>query len=341
MQLHRPKDINSLNEDFFKNEFSGSILTEDTAQPEKEQSYPENNIIQGEIDSIIVEHESDIKSGYVAKQLEKLSNAEYTNDDRIFHDFSQDDFEENELLDKLDEKNLFESFPEIDFDPSVFNDDDLSERELRKESVRKAKEEAKATIENEKEKIKEQKKLEKKVQKPFEKRRTTITLMIVFIIANLLCISLCGIFSSMAKNGNTLTLSPVTLQYVDGISISSSNHKGKIIAVTSDNIQGSQTVLFTDEAGTQTIGKVIAIGDGVYGIDIGEKVVRAEKENILGIVKLSTPDIATVYQTIAVFGNILFIVLLIILLLTVLLSALRIKKLNREIKELNENYNII
>lgn len=343
MQLHRPKDINSLNEDFFKNEFSGSDLAENSVLTEGfSNPSSESTLIQGEIDSIIVENESDIESGYVAKQIEKLSNAEYTNDDRIFHDFSQDDYEEHEENRDIDEKGLFEAFPEIDFDPSVFNDDDLSERELRKESVRKAKEDAKVTIENEKEKIKEQKRLEKKVQQPFKKRRTAITLMIVFIIANLLCISLCGIFSSMARNENTLAISGnLTLQYVDGLNISSPNYRGKIIAVAPESIQGSRSVLFTDESGDSVIGKVIAIGDGVYGIDVGEKVLRAEKESIIGIVKFSTPDISLIYVVLVAFGNLPLILLLITLILTVLLSVLRIKKFNREIRELEENYNII
>ena len=343
MQLHRPKDIDSLNADFFRNEFSGDTVKEETVKPEPEA---ETNLIQAEIDSVIVENESDMEAGYVAKQIERLSNAGYRNENRIFHEFPDDVPEEddrvNELIDSLEEKNLFDSFPEIDFDPSVFNDDDLSEREIKKESVRKAKEEAKITIENEKEKIREQKKLEKKVQKPFGKRKTAVFLMVIFIIINLVCIGCCGIFGTMADNGNKLTLSDsLTVYYVDGINIPTASYRGKLIAITPENIQGSRNVLFTDEEGDSVIGKVIAIGDGIYGIDIGVKVVKTERESIIGVVKLATPDISLAYSLFTAFGMFPVILFALALILTVVLSVSRIKKFNREIKALEENYNII
>ena len=56
MQLHRPKDIDSLNADFFRNEFSGDTVKEENVSPE-----PETNLIQAEIDSVIVENESDME----------------------------------------------------------------------------------------------------------------------------------------------------------------------------------------------------------------------------------------------------------------------------------------
>lgn len=342
MQLHRPKDIDSLNEDFFKNEFSGRIIQEDPVITESETEYPETNLIQGEIDGIIVEHESDIRSGYVAKQLERLSNASYENGNRIFHEFPEDSEDEDSLIDSLEEKNLFDSFPEIDFDPSVFNDDDLSEREIRRESVRRAKEDARITIENEKEKIREQKQLEKTVQRPFGKKKTAIVLMVVFIVLNILCLGMCGIFGTMADNGNSLTLSEkLTVHYVDGINISTPAYKGKLIAVTAESIQGSRNVLFTDEEGSSVIGKVIAIGDGIYGIDLGERVVKADAQSIIGVVSFATPDISPVYLFFTAFGMFPVILFALALLFTVLLSVLRIKKLNLEIKRLEENYNII
>ncbi len=343
MQLHRPKDINSLNEDFFKNKFSGNTLVEDSVLREDFPSpAPEDRLIQGEIDSIIVENEHDIKSGYVAKQIEKLSNTEFTNSNHIFHDFPEDDYEEYEQTSQFDEKDLFNAFPEIDFDPSVFNDEEeLSERELKKESVRKAKEEARATIENEKERIKQQKELEKTVQKPFAKKRTAYAVMSVLIILSILSAAICGIIGNMGKNGNMTKISSLTLHYVDGNNISSQEYEGCIIAVDSGNIQGSQTVLFSNENDVQTIGRVIAIGDNVYGIDTGEKVHRAEKESITGIVKFTTPEIKTVYGIISTFSNILFIVTGICLLTVIVIFAVIIKKLNRKIKELEEEYNII
>lgn len=180
------------------------------------------------------------------------------------------------------------------------------------------------------------------MQKPFGKKRATIAIMVIFITVNLLCMASFGLFRTIADNGNSVTVSQnLTLKYVDGINIPTASYRGKLIAVGPENIQGSRNVLFTDEEGDSVIGKVIAIGDGIYGIDIGVKVVKAEKESILGVIKFATPDISLVYSLFTAFGMFPVILLAIALIITVVLSASRIKKLNREIKELEKNYNII
>lgn len=336
MDLHRPKDINSLNDDFFKDTYSGEpeqnspVLTE-----EKNKPLESNNLIQGEIDAIIVESEADIKSGYVARQLKQLTETEFTNKDQIFHDFSQETDD--------DEVALYKAFPEIDFDPSIFSDDEEEQEQkaAQKEAVKKAKEEAKAVVENEKKRIKEQKALEREVQKPFSKKRNTVIFATIFFLVGVLAASVCGILHSISTHANALTVSSLTLYYADGGKIDTQQYKGKVIAVTNGSIQGSQNVLFRNENDIYSIGKVIAIGNGIYGIDMGNKVHRAEKEDIIGIVKFATPNISDFYMVTAKLPQICFVTIGIYLALVVFLAVLKIRKANREIDELEENYEII
>ncbi len=336
MDLHRPKDINSLNDDFFKDTYSGEpeqsspVLTEEKNEPSED-----NNLIQGEIDAIIVESEADIKSGYVARQLKQLAETEFTNNNQIFHDFSQEADD--------DESALYEAFPEIDFDPSIFSEDEEEQerKEAKKEAVKKAKEEAKSVVENEKKRIKEQKALEQEVQKPFSRKRNTVIFATIFFIIGVLAASVCGVLHSISTHAGALSVSSLTLYHADSARIDTEQYKGKIVAVTNGSIQGSQDVLFKKEDGTRSIGKIIAIGDGIYGIDMGNKVHRASKEDIIGIVKFTTPNIAKFYLVTAKLPEICFVAIGIYLALVVFLAVLRIRKANLEIEELEENYEII
>lgn len=336
MDLHRPKDINSLNDDFFKDTYSGEPEQSSTVLTEEKNEPTENdNLIQGEIDAIIVESEADIKSGYVARQLKQLAETEFTNNDQIFHDFSQETDD--------DESALYEAFPEIDFDPSIFSEDEEEQerKEAKKEAVKKAKEEAKSVVENEKKRIKEQKALEQEVQKPFSRKRNTVIFTTIFFIIGVLAASVCGILHSISTHAGSLTVSSLTLYYADSAKIDTQQYKGKVIAATNGSIQGSQDVLFRKEDGTRSIGKIIAIGDGIYGIDMGDKVHRVNKEDIIGIVKFATPNIAKFYLITAKLPEICFVTIGIYLALVVFLAVLRIRKANLEIEELEENYEII
>ncbi|MDD6021065.1 MAG: hypothetical protein ACI4GA_07345 [Acutalibacteraceae bacterium] len=375
MQLHRPKSLDDLNVDFF----SGDVhLDEEDLGPaelsaEEESSneavtdfdaYTESVLNGTDIADIISEHkmpqlpQKDPSEPYSREDIMNFLAEDFSKLDDILNDvtFTQvkeeeetnektEETEMNDINAPVDEKELFESFPDLsssiidkDARPTPVRDD----RQSEKDAIKKAKENAKTSIENEKKKIKEQKKLEKTVQKPFGKRRAAIFFLILFLIIGILASSCIALIYAVDKaDYGLLKLGGTTIAYVDGENIGSEKYVGSYLFVRQGRIQGNDTLLFIDDANTMKVADVIAFGDGVYAVNMNSSVYRAEQSKILGYAEIKTPDISAVRNIIVDYSAVVFAALALYFVLVILFSAIRIRKLNSAIRQIEESYELV
>lgn len=375
MQLHRPKSLDDLNVDFF----SGDVhLDEEDLGPaelsaEEESSneavtdfdaYTESVLNGTDIADIISEHkmpqlpQKDPSEPYSREDIMNFLAEDFSKLDDILNDvtFTQvkeeeetnektEETEMNDINAPVDEKELFESFPDLsssiidkDARPTPVRDD----RQSEKDAIKKAKENAKTSIENEKKKIKEQKKLEKTVQKPFGKRRAAIFFLILFLIIGILASSCIALIYAVDKaDYGLLKLGGTTIAYVDGENIGSEKYVGSYLFVRQGRIQGNDTLLFIDDANTMKVADVIAFGDGVYAVNMNSSVYRAEQSKILGYAEIKTPDISAVRNIIVDYSAVVFAALALYFVLIILFSAIRIRKLNSAIRQIEESYELV
>lgn len=370
MQLHRPKALEDLNIDFF----SGETERNDEPLEEKEaysQSSDFSTYLENDTFSVSDETENVKKSPQLPK---KAPDEPYSTDEiltLLAEDFSaldelatgsaftsstvrqedgtsdavQEESHIGETVPLVDEKTVLESFPDIstsilDLAAKPQATDDPKKKE--KDAIKRAKEDAKASIENEKKKIKEQKNLEKTVQRPFGKRRVAIFLMVVFLVIGILASAALSLAYAVEKTDDgMLDVAGLTVTYVDGSKIEGDEHIGEYIVFKSGRIQGNDTLLFLDSAGTPTVADVIGFGDGLYAVNLASSVYRVEQSKILGCAKLKTPMLAVVRNAVSGYSFVVFAVLAIYLILVILFSSLRIGKLNSAIRKLEENYELI
>lgn len=367
MQLHRPKALDELNVDFFSGDIgqdeekeSRENLIESTDRAESEiqidtQSVPNKTDLQ------------DISEEQKIPQLPKKDSSEPYSKSEILEFLAEDFSKLDEVLDNVpftetkikereeheevaqvmakeatpvDEKAALESFP--DLSESIIDLAAKGDKQREKDAIKRAKEDAKNSIENEKQKIKEQKKLEKTVQRPFGKRRAAILLMVLFLIIGILASAACAMIYAVDKSDNgLLSISDMSLGYVDGDKIESADHFGKYILVKQGRIQGNDTLLFMYAGSTMTVADVIGFGDGLYAVNMGTTVYRVAQSDIIGCAKFKTPSMAVVRNIVVGYSFIVFAVLAIYIILVVLLSSMRIKKLNSVIKSLKESYELV
>lgn len=371
MQLHRPKSLDDLNVDFF----SGETGLGEENDEIKETETPSETLPDGEIDlsmyTEVVPNETeashieserkipqlphkDPSEPYSHEEILKFLSEDFSKLDDVIGDITfteaQNDWQaqEEEMEDKktlVDEKTALESFPDLSDSiidlaakPSPVKDD----KQTEKDAIKKAKEDAKNTIENEKKKIKEQKKLEKTVQRPFGKRRTAIALLVIFMIIGILASACAALIYAVDKSDEGyIKISGVAVGYVDGEKIRSDKNVGEYIFVKQGRVQGNDTLLFLDADKTLAVADVIGFGDGVYAVSMRSTVYRVDQANILGCAKFKTPNIAVIRNIVADYSVVAFAALGIYFVLVILFSALRIRKLNSVIRELEESYELV
>lgn len=218
--------------------------------------------------------------------------------------------------------------------------DDPKERE--KDAIRRAKDDAKASIENEKKKIKAQKKLENTVQRPFGKRKTAIIMLVVFLVIGILATAVSTLMYAVEKSDNgMINLAGFTVAYVDADKVSGDEHIGRYIFSRSGSIQGNDTLFFLSAADIPTVADVIGFGDGLYAVNLGSSIYRVEQSKILGSVKFETPQVAILRSAVSGYTFVVYAVLAIYFILVILFSSLRIGKLNAAIRRLEESYELI
>ncbi len=371
MQLHRPKSLDDLNIDFF----SGETLPEEEISPVTETEAPKEAMPDEEIDlsmytevvpnkteSAQIESErkipqlphKDPSEPYSHEEILDFLSEDFSKLDDVLGDITFTKTEENEpsedeKMDKkeplVDEKTALESFPDLSdsiIDLAAKPTPSKDDRQSEKDAIKKAKEDAKNTIENEKKRIKEQKKLEKTVQMPFGKRRAAIILLVVFLIIGILASACAALIYAVDKSDEGyIKISGITVGYVDGEKIKSDKNVGEYIFVKQGRVQGNDTLLFVDADRTLAVADVIGFGDGVYAVSMRSTVYRVSQANILGSAKFKTPNIAVVRNIVADYSVVAFAALGIYLVLVILFSAIRIRKLNSVIRELEENYELV
>ncbi|MGN1117273.1 MAG: hypothetical protein ACI4RU_01545, partial [Acutalibacteraceae bacterium] len=249
---------------------------------------------------------------------------------------------------QISEEEALRSFPDFDFDMSIFEaeenggdssetDEPLSEKEALKAHKAKAKLELKA----EKEKIKTQHKLENKVQKPFRQRRILAFFMVLFMLFGFIATALtAALYLTDTTPEATLHVGNYSILFVDGTNIKSTNYENKIVILKNESVKSSKPVLFAANDSLR-IEEIVAIGDGVCAVNISNRIVAVSTDDIESVVSFSVGGIRSLYKIIrseiykvAIGFGIYFAAAIIFF------SALIIMK-NRKIKKYRESYELI
>ncbi|MGN1348562.1 MAG: hypothetical protein ACI4VI_06420, partial [Acutalibacteraceae bacterium] len=249
---------------------------------------------------------------------------------------------------QISEEEALRSFPDFDFDMSIFEaeenrgdsgetDEPLSEKEALKAHKAKAKLELKA----EKEKIKTQHKLENKVQKPFRQRRILAFFMVLFLLFGFLAAGLtAALYLTGTSPETTLHIGDYSVLFVDGTNIKSTNYENKIVILKNESVKSSNPVLFATNDSLR-IEEIVAIGDGVCAVNITNRITTLRTNDIKSVVSFSIVNIESLYKIIhsetykVIIGFGVYFAAVIIF-----FSALIIMK-NRKIKKYRESYELI
>ncbi len=357
MSLHRPVDLDSLNDGFFSPEGK-----EEPRVPEKKRS---QRIIDTDSPESVID---------------ALKDVEFSKSNSIFHDipdYSQSGSSAGSSKDLSDTDSVFtnsvskneseksvpesdddfkDAFPDVEFDPDFFrvdpeeydamkkgNETEGKEQLDERKAIKEAKKKAKASINREKEMIKQQKKIEGTVQGTFSGRRTVKFITAVLIIIGILAGAFAGtVFAISRSESGVINLGPVKVGYIGDEKIIGPGHFGEIIVVKQSGIQGNCSVLFNSvDMGKYAFGDVIAFGDSIYAIDIVSAVIRVPYQSIVGVSRFSVKNMSDVYSFISTQYILCAIILAVYFVLIITVSTVIIKKFNKKIKRFQEEYELV
>ena len=332
MDLHRPLDLNKINEDFFSGKMQDDI---DTAK-EKDLTADEVESVNDVFSSIELNESfnPDFSLGKIKDLLSDLDVRE----SGIFHDVPEE---------KTSQEDTDSSFPEIEPDLSELKihqeaPDKKEQKKLEKEKLKLEKENAEKEIDEEKKKLKELKSLEYSVQKPFRKRRVCVILLIFLLLFDMIV----SAFSFLVSKTDSNYLAPLKLfgynvNFVDGENIQSGKYINNIIFFKDAPVQGNQTILFSSDSSAATIGEIIAIGDNIYAINLETSVTKIESNRILGVINFAIPDASGIITIIRYNIDYLLIACISFAVIVLITFSMRIANLNKKIKMLKESYELV
>lgn len=366
MNPHRPVDLDSFNRDFFS---SGE---EKTDSPKAENKVFTAGGETGESTA----DKSALSPALTAEVIDALMKLKVSSENPVFHSFPEDEEdtpaeekdtyneEEGVLAEKpaadtssaksstgVTEQEALESFPDFDFDPTIFEAAQESDKgEMLPEDNDDSQDDdddeeffdSGNFIREEKKKIKAQKKLEKKIQRPFKSRRLLTFVMIIMIIVGLVAAAVSGL---LYETGNTpessFDVGNYSFCYIDGVNIQSSEVKDGLVLISKNTVTSTETILYrhNDETRIETI---IAVGDNSYGIRYeGNPLQVIQAEEIEGIVIFSINGIKPVYdiahyKPAVIFGAVFGYLAAVIILFSVLISVR-----NKKIKKYRESYQLV
>ena len=352
MELHRPLDLNKINEDFF----SGNIQNDIDAEEKAPDTAPVNDlktdeIVDGVFSSIDMNKGGKISDNFSLEEIKSLLSAlDVIQESGIFHDLPEKTDSEEKIDDSLpaNESLSDDAFPEIDLENSVFNltnepSGKKAQKKKAKEKLKIEKESAEKKIDEEKKRLKEQKALEHNVQKPFRKRRICVILLVFLLLADMLVFA----FSFLVSKVGTDVIAPMKLfgyniSFVqEGIIKNDDEYINSIIFFKNTTVQGNQTILFLSDSSAATIGEVIAIGENIYAVDLKTSVIKVGSDRIVGVINFAIPNTGNILTLIRTYANYLLIAYIVFAVVILLVFILRIVFLNKKIKVIKESYELI
>lgn len=348
MNPHRPIDLDSFDEEFFSIERTAE--NNDAQEKQVFSGLPDTN------EQIMSLHPS-----LTDDVIEGLMNVKIRQNGPVFHDLPDDVGEGEKATSELSneasasekspertpqisEKEALKSFPDFDFDASIFEAEEnengdaaLSEKEALKAHKAKAKLELKA----EKEKIKTQHKLENKVQKPFRQRRISAFFMVLFLLFGFLAaVFMSALYLTGTTPEATLHIGDYYSLFVDGTNVTSSSYENKIVILKNESVKSNGPVLFAANDSLK-IEEIVAIGDGVCAVNVTNRIVAVRTNDIKSVVSFSIVNMESLYKTVrsetykVVIGFVIYFAAVIIF-----FSALIVMK-NKKIKKYRESYELI
>lgn len=247
---------------------------------------------------------------------------------------------------EVSEEDALKSFPDFDFDPTIFNPEDEDETgdEVMLndgDDLKAHRERAKQELKDEKKRLKAQKKLEKKVQRPFKSRRKLVFLLVLALLIGIIASGLSFIvYKTGSSPKNMYQIGDYYLCYIDGTGIQSSKYTGSIIVLEKRSVTSNKAILFDSESGPM-LEDVIAIGDGVCAVTLSQKVCTVKNENIVGVVYFYIGNMKLIYNVVHFQTTTALVVLGAYFGAVIIIFSLLIALKNKKIKKYRENYQIV
>lgn len=343
MDLHRPLDLNKINDDFFSgNPLFGAEKIPSDAELEGDLWANNEEIINSVFASI--EKNKKVSPDLSLDELKKMLGNLEVRKNGALNDLpdektAQENADANFQKFELGDLDLVSEAPKKKAGKKA---EKTAEKKFDKETLKREKENAEKKIDEEKKRIKSQKKLERKVQKPFRKRRLSIALFIFILLIDMLVAS----FSFLVSKIDTNYLEPMELfgynvSFVDSSIIQSDEYANTIILFKNTLVQGNQDILFLSKPSEVMIGEVIAIGDDLYAVDLKTRVTKVGADSILGVIDFSIPNVGNILTFIRANADHVLLACIIFAAIALFVFSLRIVFLNKKIKRLKESYELI
>lgn len=347
MKAHRPIDLSEFDKNFFSGENDEGI--------ENEERTGSVFTDIGEVSDPSVS----LHPSLTPDVVEALMNIKASETSSVFHDLPQDEdipsaqegekSGEAEKAELVSEEEALASFPDFDYDPSIFenaenageNVGQSGEHISEKNELRLHKKMAKQEIKDEKKRLKERKKLERTVQKPFKEKKLLTLLTVFFVIIGMLGTAFIVL---LYKTGNTpetaLDIGEYSLCYIDGINIKSTEIKKALVLLKSETVSSNKIIVYRSE-GSAAAENVIAIGDGICAVVVSQKIISVKNEDIKGVVYFCLKNIDTVYSLAHNDPVTAFAGVGVYFIVVIALFSLLIYIKNKRIKKYREDYQLV